>query len=103
MEIDEVRTSLQRILAEEQAVFSQINQLVTTTQWKLLMAIASEDVVHQPLSSDFIKKYDLKSPSTVQTALKALVKKSLVYHGDGYEVHDVVFAHWLKQIKRDFE
>jgi len=88
------------LLVEEQAVFSQIRQLITTTQWKLLTAIAAEGVVTQPLASDFIRRYELKAASSVQTALKALLDKALIIQEDGYEVQDVLLAEWLRRMFR---
>lgn len=93
-----VEECMRDLLVEEQAVFSQIRQLITTTQWKLLIAVASEGVVQQPLASDFIRRYDLKAASSVQTALKALLEKALIIQEDGYEVQDVLIAEWLRRM-----
>jgi predicted transcriptional regulator len=47
-------------------------------------------------SSAFIKKYNLPSASSVQAALKPLLKNDLVTQdGDAYRVYDYFFAEWL--------
>jgi len=86
------------LIQEQQSHFYQIRQLITPFQWRLLSAIAFEGIVHQPLASDFIRRYELKAASSVQTALKALLEKALIIQENGYEVQDVLLAEWLRRM-----
>lgn len=46
----------------------------------------------------FIKKYGLWSPSSVMSALKALLDKDFVtQEKDAYQVYDKFFALWLRR------
>ena len=47
-------------------------------------------------SAKFIKKYNLNSASSVQAAVKLLLKNDLLTHvDDGYRVYDFFFSEWL--------
>ena len=64
----------------------------------LLQAIAKERIVRGITSSSFIKKYNLPSASSVQAALKPLLKHDLVTsQNDTYQVYDYFFAEWLAE------
>ena len=72
---------------------------LTPSQKALLRAIAREEPVDQPLRSDFIKKHDLPSTSTIKSALETMQRKELVYRTDkGYIIYDRFFSLWLKRI-----
>lgn len=73
----------------------RLSQL-TVKQKELLIAIAKEKEVERPTSVEFVKKYALSSASSVQTALKALVKYSLVTKRVGhYLIEDRFLRIWL--------
>ena len=62
----------------------------------VLQAIAKERVVKGITSSAFIKKYNLPSASSVQAALKPLLKNDIVTQdNDMYRVYDYFFSVWL--------
>ncbi|WP_294586456.1 hypothetical protein [uncultured Bacteroides sp.] len=64
-----------------------------------MQAIAREGVVASPNKGDFIKQHSLKAPSSVNTALKSLLEKELIYKSaDGYKVYDRFMAMWLKSL-----
>ena len=47
--------------------------------------------------SEFIKKYNLKVPSSVNVALESLLNKELLYKtSKGYIVYDRFMGKWLK-------
>ena len=61
-----------------------------------MQAIAREEKVVMPNSGEFVKRYGLKASSSVNTALKSLQEKELVYKSDkGYIVYDRFMALWL--------
>lgn len=70
--------------------------LLPSHQFRLLIAFASESAVEKPTSGDFIRKYDLTSPSSVSTSLKALQEKEMIIIENGkWMVYDVFFSRWL--------
>ena len=92
-----------------EAILFQVNTLaphyqfltsfLTDNQFSLLKAIARADIVEQPLSNEFIKRYELPSASSVKSALKVLVDKDLVYQtSKGYIVYDRFLGLWLRRL-----
>ena len=87
------------IMAQESPVFSGYTKLLTRTQWEVILAIAKEEPLTNPLSKQFADKYHLGAASSVSTALKMLQKNELVIEDDGeYYVHDVLLARWLQSL-----
>ena len=56
--------------------------------------------VHQNITSaKFIKKYNLNSASSVQAAVKLLLKNDLITQEDNtYRVYDYFLAEWLATV-----
>ena len=53
----------------------------------------------QPLSNEFIKRFELPSTSSVKSALSVLVDKDLVYQtSKGYIIYDRFLGLWLKRL-----
>jgi len=68
-------------------------------QKMVLQAIAKEGMAHNITSSRFIKKYNLNSASSVQSAVKLLLKNDLVTQSDnGYRVYDYFLSEWLAKV-----
>ncbi len=97
----DVRDTLYGLIQQNEAVYFQYRNLLTKSQWKTLKAVASEEVVYQPYSQNFIKDYDLGSTSTLKRNLEALVDKAIIYHNLSvdepyYEVEDKFLMRWLQ-------
>ena len=72
---------------------------LTEKQKVVLQAIANEFPKElTPTSQDFITKYNLKTASSVQTAVKGLTDKGILndYHGVKRPT-DILFMLWLKK------
>lgn len=77
-----------------QALFADL----TERQREIVRAIAAENVATNILSGEFVRKYHLKSPSSVQSALKGLAGKRVVEKtNNGYVINDRLFKCWLQQ------
>lgn len=95
--IEMVNECVDDILNEMETIYQSNLTLLTNNQVELLKAIASEGSVKSLNSNDFIKKYHLKTPSSVNVALKSLINKELIYNtNEGYIVYDRFFGKWLK-------
>lgn len=67
-------------------------------QKQVLIAIASEKLAVNVTSGTFIKRHSLQSASSLQTALRALMDKSIVMRTEqGYRLEDFFFAEWLRR------
>ena len=79
--------------------YQTITSFLTDNQFSLLKAIALAEVVQQPLSGEFIKRFELPSASSVKAALAVLTEKDLVYQStEGYIVYDRFLGLWLKRL-----
>lgn len=75
----------------------ELLQFVTDQQKAVLYAIAEDEPVKGITSGKFTKKHHLKSASSTQNAVKALLKADLVTRQDGlYSVSDPLMDLWIK-------
>jgi len=66
-------------------------------QKKLLLAVAKDGKSDKVTSMAFCKKHALKSPSTVQSALRVLHDKGVIRkEGDSYSIANRLLAIWIK-------
>ena len=92
-QVDEVVVNRNSMQYEELIGFLTDNQLT------VVKAIAREGLVASPQSSEFIKRYELPSASSIKTALDGLLDKDIVYRSPkGYFVYDRFFELWLKRL-----
>ena len=92
-----LREMMTEILKENEYAFLTYYRMLTANQAQLLKAIAHKGTVAEINASSFIKQYNLKGASSVNTALKFLLEKELVLkEPEGYIVYDRFFAMWLK-------
>ena len=91
--IDEARRNV--IMSQENSYKDILSQL-PPKQKIVLQSIAKEGVAQNITSSIFIKKYNLTSASSVQAAVKLLLKNDLITQTDtGYRVYDFFLSEWL--------
>lgn len=99
VEEESLETVYREILEQESSFFSEYLKLLTHMQWKVLNAVAREEPLHNPLSKDFIAKYDLGASSSVSTALGMLKKHEIVIQEEGaYYIHEVLLRNWLDSL-----
>ncbi len=84
------------ILKEFNFIFIDYKNLLSEYQWKLLKAIAKEKNAIKITSSDFINRYNLNAPSSVKTAVNALIEKGLVIRKNNvYLITNIFLEHWI--------
>lgn len=91
-----------QILREQEAVYKNYMSLLSPSQWKLLVAIGKEEIVHAPTSARFINQHQLGAHSTVRQSLRALLDNELIYltiedQKKHYQVYDVFLARWVQR------
>jgi len=73
-----------------------IQKLLSSYQWRLLQAIALEEIAEQITSAGFIDKYSLNAPSSVKTAVDALLEKELIIRIEkSYKLTDPILRKYL--------
>jgi DNA-binding MarR family transcriptional regulator len=90
------------LLKENEPAFYSYRNMLTTSQWKLLKAIASEGKLYAPTAAAFLRKHQLETSASVLRALDALQRDELVYKttdesGKNYYcVYDLLFRRWCR-------
>ncbi len=95
---EQIDLIIRDILEEQESVYQGQLVLLTNNQIGLMKAVASAGVVKNINANEFIRTYSLKTPSSVNAALKTLLDKELLYiTPEGYRVYDRFFGMWLKK------
>jgi AAA+ ATPase superfamily predicted ATPase len=94
--LDEV---FKEIILQEAPLYSSYQQLLTTLQWKLLLALARDEEIENPYSQQFINRHQLGAASSVRRALEMLKEKEFVIdYQQKYFIHDTLLMRWLQQL-----
>jgi hypothetical protein len=94
-----IEEAQQNVIMSQQSSFMDLLSQLPPKQKIVLQAIAKEGYAQNITSSKFIKKYNLNSASSVQAAVKLLLKNDLITQTDGvYRVHDFFFSEWLATV-----
>lgn len=99
--LQDVQSVSADLLVQNENTWYQYRNLLTKAQWNLLTAVAKEEKLIKPHAGQFIKKYDLDSPSLVKRGMEALLAKEMVYYNSGtkepyYAVYDKFLMRWLQ-------
>lgn len=88
------------ILRLQEVSYESTLSMLSSKQRQVLIAIAHEGYAQNVTSTHFVRKYHLSSSSSLQTALNALVEKSMVVRTEkGYRLEDFFLAKWLVKQK----
>lgn len=94
--MDKFETAFRNVVWVQESSYKELLANLSTKQRVLLQAIAKERVAKNITSAAFIKKYNLQSASSVQSALKPLLKHDwVILSEEGYRVYDYFFSYWL--------
>lgn len=94
--MNKLETARKNIIQTQESIYKEILSNLAAKQKLVLQAIAKEHKAQGITSAAFIKKYNLPSASSVQSAIKGLIDKDLVTQTDGiYWIYDYFFADWL--------
>lgn len=86
------------VVAESTYTYENLLAAYPASNIRLLKAIAKAGCVREINSGDFITEYRLRAASSVNSALKRLIDREMVYKtADGYIVYDRFMAIWLRQ------
>ena len=86
------------ILRLQEVSYESTLSMLPAKQKQVLIAIASEGLAVNVTSGAFIKRHSLPSASSLQTAIKALIDKSIVMRTEqSYRLEDFFFAEWLRR------
>jgi hypothetical protein len=93
---NDIETAKNKCISIQSYAYSTIWDGLAGKQKDLILALVLNPEANL-YSQDFLNKYELGAPATVQTAVKALEKKGLLdrYNGS-YSISDVFLVEWIK-------
>lgn len=93
---EKIKEAVETLLSREDYAYSMIWEYLTVSQRRLLEGLALEPEDVQVFSADFLDKYELKSASTAQRAVKALAEREIIDLESGhYFIVDRFFRLWI--------
>jgi hypothetical protein len=93
--LDQLHTTLGRLLAEQETMFEAMWQRLTLAQRGVLRAVVLQGG-RELLSADARTRHRLGGPSSIQTSLTALMKQDLILKEDTqYVVVDSLLREWV--------
>ena len=96
--IDDVNRAIVYLVDSRSPQYESLAQFLSSNQFNLLKAIASEGLVAEPTGVKFIREHNMASASVVQSALRGLLEKDIVYRTSrGYIIYDRFMSIWLKR------
>lgn len=105
VDIKKVKHICDEQMTMQQTTFMQYRDLLGPVQWKMLIAIAREELISEPQAKDFLLKYKIGAASSAKKALTALVDKEMVCTIEtpdktSYRVYNVFLLRWLQKTFR---
>lgn len=95
----QIPTAWHNVIMTQENSYKDLLSDLPPKQKMVLQAIAKEGLAHNITSSKFIKKYNLNSASSVQSAVKLLLKNDLITQSDNaYRVYDYFLSEWLAKV-----
>ncbi|MCR5077839.1 MAG: ATP-binding protein [Prevotella sp.] len=95
---DVIPTARRNIIHTQEISYRELLARLSVKQKQVLLAISKEGTAQQVTSGKFIRQHNLSSPSSVQSALRALDDNGLVTNDNGScRIYDHFFAQWLKE------
>ncbi len=96
--MDSVNREIVHLVDSRSPQYESLSQFLSSNQFNLLKAIASEGVVTEPMGGKFIRQHNMATASIVQSALRGLMDKEIVYRTPrGYIIYDRFMSIWLKR------
>ena len=100
--IETITVTIDNMIDSNATIFREILSNIPEKQKELIYSIARDGEACQITSSKFIKRHNLSSASSVQSALKKLLEKDIVTEiNKRYSITDKLFAMWINNIYGD--
>ena len=96
--VDMIEDAVDFIIRISSDTYESLLYQMPVKQRDVFLAIAAENKAKEVTGSTFIRKYSLISPSSVSSAVKALLDKDFITNDKGeYSVYDKFFQMWLEK------
>lgn len=90
-------TAQSSLMNDYHPVLGKIKKRFTKLQWRLLRAIAFEEIVEQPHSFEFLVRHKLGAASSVERALRNLSDSQMIIKTEkGWKLSNIIYQRWLQ-------
>lgn len=98
--VDMLPTAWENILVAQRDNYLLFLNMLSSKQKMLLKAIAHEGTARQLTSAQFLRKYNLPSASSVQSAAQGLLDKDIITRNEdgSYRIYDFFLSQWIMTI-----
>lgn len=97
--IDMVTEARHNVIMSQENTYKDILSRISPKQKVVMQAIAKEGIAKNITAAKFIKKYNLTSASSVQSAIKLLLKNDLITQSDNcYRIQDFFLSEWMATV-----
>lgn len=96
---EKVPEAINNVVISQEAQYKEILSMIPPKQKQVLQAIAREGRARGITSAQFIRKYQLPSASSIQSAVKGLLEKEILTQEEGcYWIYDYFFSYWIAKV-----
>ncbi len=99
--VDEISMdkALSELLRRESHAYITLWEMLTRNEQRLLRGLANSDTPPRPFSSDFTRRYGLRSASTSQRASESLLRKDVIdREQSSFVITDRFFRLWVRKL-----
>ena len=96
---DDICKALDILISRESSTYIAMWEELTSKQKNLMVALAAKEESPEVFSKKFLETYGPGPSSSIQKALKKLLKKELIQQENGsYIIYDLFFKKWIRRI-----
>ena len=95
---ESIDSAVRLLLDRESYAYTALWESLALNQRRFLTGLARESEGVKVFASDFLQRYNLRSPSNAQRVVKALMEKDVIDRNDGsFLISDRFFKVWINQ------
>ena len=95
-QVGQIDEALENVVMSQEMQYKEIMSMIPPKQKQVLQAIAREGRATGITSAAFVRRYQLPSASSIQSAVKGLLEKEIITVEDGsYRIYDYFMSYWL--------
>jgi hypothetical protein len=96
-----IEKALSELLRRESHAYVTLWEMLTKNEQRLLRGLANSDTPRQPFSSDFTRRYGLRTASNSQRAAESLLQKDIIDRGQSsFVITDRFLRLWIQKVSQ---
>jgi len=97
VETKDIKAGIESLVKTRSALYSAAWDSLSLHQRRLLKAVALEGEVQAPTASDFIRRYNLAAPTSVQRSVERLIERDILDKQEtGLVFTDTFMKYWIR-------